>query len=94
MAHHRPIARGVSSLPSEAREEAHAAGASGLRATWDAASTASLAQRCVLAPAARGSSLDYFGDSSRRERERGGTGCFTLEADPPRNKVALLYSYP
>src|ERR1700693_3201293 len=33
LAHDRPIARGVSSLASEAREESHAAGASGLRAT-------------------------------------------------------------
>jgi hypothetical protein len=32
--HHLPAARGVSSLPTEGREEAHAAGASGLRATW------------------------------------------------------------
>src|SRR6202162_417414 len=63
LAHHRLIARGVSSLTSEAREEAHAAGASGLRATWDAASTACLVPRGAPAPAARGSSLQ--GDSSR-----------------------------
>jgi hypothetical protein len=66
MAHHRPIARGVSSLPSGAREEAHAAGASGLRATWDAASTASLIPGNRFAPAARASSPP--GDFARRDR--------------------------
>ena len=49
MAHHRPIARGVSSLPSEAREEAHAAGAKrlpGIRRAVEAASGRA-ARRCA-----------------------------------------------
>jgi hypothetical protein len=79
---------------SRALREGPAPAAHRLAARPDAASTASLVPRCALAPAARGSCLDYFGRLLAPRTRAGRHRWFSLEPDPRRNKVALLYSYP